>query len=251
MANIRSVWDSKKGETQDDKKFEMFSQDGGQSGTGVFRPIKQGDEYDSLMKKQQAEGAKASGDLDQSIIIYKNGFQIGENGEFRSSEDPQNQQFIASIKKGELPPELEPILKEKFGTEAQSLGVKVVNRESEEYKVEVPKFVAFEGTGHTLTSKREKSTDLDLSDCKPKEITVDDKMECIRIQLILLNGKKITQKFNATHTVSDLFAHVKAISGYNKAFELLAGFPPEPLLVPYQTVKEAGLNGARVTQKGK
>jgi len=194
MANIRSVWDSKKGETSDDKKFETFSQGGAQSGTSVFRPVKQdGTDYDELMKKQQAQGMKASGDLDQSIIIFKNGFQIGEDGEFRSSEDPKNQEFITSIKKGELPHELEPILREKFGDSAESLGVKVVNRENEEYKVEAPKFVAFEGTGHTLSSKRDK-TDVDLSDCPGKEVTVDEKAECIRIQLILLNGKKIDTK---------------------------------------------------------
>jgi len=183
----------KKAETADDKKFEMFSQDGSQSGTGVLRPVKQDkDEMNALMQKQQSEGMKASGTLDQSIIIYKNGFQIGEDGEFRSSENPQNQQFIASIKKGQLPHELEPLLREKFGTDAKSLGVNIVNRETEEFKVIVPKFVAFEGTGHSLTSKNENYSN--LSQCDGKEISVDDKAECIRIQLILLNGKKNNTK---------------------------------------------------------
>ncbi|ETO19602.1 UBX domain containing protein [Reticulomyxa filosa] len=255
MANIRSVWDSKKGEKSDGKKFEMFSQDGAQSGTGVLRPVKDNDDdLNSLMQKQQAQGVKASGNLDKAIIIYKNGFKIGEDGEFRSSENPQNREFIASIKKGfymkkkfkkkrELPEELTPILREKFGDDAKSLGVNVVNRENEEFKVTVPKFVAFEGAGHTLASKSEKT--VNLSDCDAKEAHVDEKSEGIRVQLILLNGKKVTQKFNNTHTVLEL------ISGYNKPFDLLAGFPPEPLVNPHQTLKDAGLNGARVTQKAK
>jgi len=129
--------------------------------------------------------------------------------------------------------------------------VNIVKRETEEYKppAVTPKFVAFEGTGHTLTSKNEKT--IDLSEGDGKEINFDEKEDTIRVQLILLNGQKVTQKFNAKHTILDLFAHVKAISGYNKPFDLLAGFPPEPLVDPSQTVKDAGLNGARVTQKGK
>ena len=53
----------------------------------------------------------------------------------------------------------------------------------------------------------------------------------------------------------ELYGHVKVMTARDfpdymgQAFQLLAGYPPKVLLEPNTTLKEAGLNGSRITQK--
>ena len=42
---------------------------------------------------------------------------------------------------------------------------------------------------------------------------------------------------------------VYSISGCDKEFQLLGGFPPKPLKDPNATVEQTGLTNARITQK--
>jgi len=82
-----------------------------------------------------------------------------------------------------------------------------------------------------------------------KELSFDDKDESTKIQVILYNGKRETITVNLKNTILELYAHIKFISNYNGKFQLLAGFPPQVLDNPSQTIREAQLQGARVTQK--
>lgn len=254
MTNIRSVWDKNreddKNKKDDKKKYEMFSQGGGQSGTGVLRPVKQDvDDLKNLQRMQQSQNIRSDQKLDRALIIYKNGYKIGEDGEFKKIENQQHKQFMEQIKRGELPMQLQNYMKEKYGN-VNDVGVNVVDRTKEEYKPPPePKFKAFQGQGNTLGNNNNNNVNSSLSECEEKEINVDDKEETIRVQLILNNGKRKTEKLNSSCTVLELYAHVKFLTKYNGKFQLLAGFPPKPLTNGNENVKSAGLNGARITMK--
>ena len=110
----------------------------------------------------------------------------------------------------ELPMQLQNYMKEKYGN-INDVGVNVVDRTKEEFKPPPePKFKAFQGQGNTLGNNSNVTST--LSECEEKEINVDDKEETIRIQLILNNGKRKTEKLNASCTVLELYAHVKLLS---------------------------------------
>jgi len=137
MSNIHSVWSSKKAETSKDKKDEFFGTGGQQSGTGVLRPVKGPNKDDpdflkKLMESQKQQGMQAQANLDDAVYLYKNGFRIG-NGPFQPSSDPDNLKFVNELKSGHIPKQLEPILREKLGPDADLLGVNVIDKQNEEY----------------------------------------------------------------------------------------------------------------------
>jgi len=237
----------------------MFTSQGGQSAQGVLRPIKNADpeviqELIKNAKQQAANKKKPQKDLGKSIILYKNGFKIGEDGDFRDISDPKNKAFLEEIKQGAVPYELQQELREKLGDNLQDeeLGVALINKSNEEYVPEKPKFAAFKGEGFSLKNDNNNNNNNKIkqsfANAKPKELSFDDKEDNIVIQLILYNGEKVRLKINSSKTIFDLYCHIQYISK-QEIFDLLAGFPPKLLEDPNQNVKDAGLNGARVTQK--
>lgn len=80
--------------------------------------------------------------VDISIKLWKNGFTV--NDHFRSYSDGASQQFLNSIKKGELPLELE-------GTfDKEEVDVKVEDKKNEVCMSTKPVFQPFSGQGHRL-----------------------------------------------------------------------------------------------------
>jgi len=260
MANIKTVWDNKKSDVP--KDHEMFTSQGGQSGTGVLRPVKgpnkkaaqdDPDYLNKLMKDQQEQGMRSDNKFEDAIYVYKNGYKIG-NGPFKdATNNDENKKFLNELNDGVIPTALEPILKQQFGDNANAMEVKVVNRKNEDYKPPQPekaKFEAFKGAAHSMVDDSKKQDMNESFDTvKPEKIKCDESKPNTRIQIILIGGKRETVKVNLSCTVLKIYAHVKAVSGYDGKFSLLAGFPPKPLTNPSATVEEEKLNGARVTQK--
>jgi hypothetical protein len=109
-----------------------------------------------------------------------------------------------------------------------------------------------------------------------KAVTVDESQPLATIQVKLCDGRREKVVLNLRHTVADLQEHVASyvpaidfhicsfimfihpvhvymcvcrLKGTNKPFVLTAGFPPKPLTNGAQTLEEAGLKSAQVTQK--
>lgn len=151
----------------------------------------------------------------------------------------------------EIPHALEPQLRIQFGKEVEEMGVNIVDRKQTMFKPKTsakPSFQAFKGEAHCLTHEPE-SMGQSFQTCAPEKIVLDGQQKSTRIQIILIGGKREAIKVNVNNTVLQLYAHVKAISGYSANFQLLAGFPPKPLTNPNETIENAKLAGARVTQK--
>ncbi|XP_031408477.1 UBX domain-containing protein 2A isoform X3 [Meleagris gallopavo] len=82
--------------------------------------------------------------VDVIIKLWKNGFTVND-GELRSYTDVGNQQFLDSIKKGELPFELQKVF------EKEEVDVKVEDRKEELYlSSKKPIFHPFSGHGYRL-----------------------------------------------------------------------------------------------------
>eukprot|EP01083_Nonionella_stella_P278803 948192_1 len=260
MAHINTVWDKPRDDIP--KDHEMFTSQGGQSGTGVLRPVKgpnkkaaqdDNDYLNKLMKSQQQQGLSSDNKFEDAIYVYKNGYKIG-NGPFKdATNNSENKKFLNELNDGIIPTQLEPMLKQQFGDNANTMQVKVINKKNEDYKPETKKeqkFQAFKGAAHSMIDESKKQDiDQTFDNVKPEKIQCDNSKPNTRIQIILIGGKKETLKVNNSNTILQIYGHVKLASGYQGKFTLLAGFPPKPLNNPDATVNDEKLQGVRVTQK--
>jgi len=261
MANISTVWDNKGSDVP--KDHEMFTSQGKSSGTGVLRPVKgpnkkaaqdDPDYLKKMMANQQAQGLTTDNKFEDAIYIYKNGYKIGDGPFMDANAKAENRKFLEELKEGVVPNALEPVLKEKFGANAAEMAVNIVDKKNEDYvppKPQKPKFEAFKGDAHSMVSEADAKEDLDASfdNVQPAKIQFDAKSPNSRIQIIYIGGKKEALKVNLTTTVLQIYGHVKAVSGYDGQFSLMAGFPPVHLKDPNATVESENLKGARVQQK--
>uniref|UniRef100_A0A673V173 Major facilitator superfamily domain containing 2B n=2 Tax=Suricata suricatta TaxID=37032 RepID=A0A673V173_SURSU len=155
---------------------------------------------DSLFEEAEKVGAKCVSPTEQkkqvdvSIKLWKNGFTV--NDDFRSYSDGANQQFLNSIKKGELPLELQGIF------DKEEVDVKVEDKKNEVCVSTKPVFQPFSGQGHRLGSATPKIVSKAKSiDVKNKDLSVQlNNLEPItNVQIWLADGKRIVQKFNISH----------------------------------------------------
>ncbi|KAM5143378.1 UBX domain-containing protein 2A isoform 1-T3 [Callospermophilus lateralis] len=208
----------------------------------------------SLFEEAQKVGAKCLSpteqkkEVDISIKLWKNGFTV--NDDFRSYSDGASQQFLNSIKKGELPSELQGIF------DKEEVDVKVEDKKSELCVSTKPVFQPFSGQGHRLGSATPKIVS------KAKSIEVENKnnlstvslnnLEPItNIQIWLANGKRIVQKFNTSHRVSHIKDFIEKYQGSQRSppFSLATALPFLRLLDETLTVEEADLQNAVIIQR--
>nr|XP_033694846.1 UBX domain-containing protein 2A isoform X2 [Tursiops truncatus] len=157
---------------------------------------------DSLFEEAQKVGAKCLSPTEQkkqadvSIKLWKNGFTV--NDDFRSYSDGASQQFLNSIKKGELPLELQGVF------DKEEVDVKVEDKKNEVCMSTKPVFQPFSGQGHRLGSATPKI----VSKAKTIEVENKNKLSTVplnslepitNIQIWLANGERIVQKFNISH----------------------------------------------------
>jgi len=172
------------------------------------------------------------------LNIYKNGF-ILDNGEFRDYINPVNKKFINDIKKGYIPNEL--VIKG-----ITDLGVELNDFNDEYYEPinEEQKLKAFLGLGKSISSVNTQGLYVD----KNVSSNVDRSKPTCKINIRLFNGELVSENFNLSQTLKDVFNFVAKKSGSNN-FSLLDGFPPRPLTSFNQTILELKLENSLLTQK--
>ncbi|XP_006744327.1 UBX domain-containing protein 2A [Mirounga angustirostris] len=209
---------------------------------------------DSLFEEAEKVGAKCMSPTEQkkqvdvSIKLWKNGFTV--NDDFRSYSDGASQQFLNSIKKGELPLELQGIF------DKEEVDVKVEDKKNEVCMSTKPVFQPFSGQGHRLGSATPKIVS------KAKSIEVENKnnlsvvqlnnLEPItNVQIWLANGKRIVQKFNISHRISHIKDFIEKYQGSQRSppFSLATALPFLKLLDETLTLEEADLQNAVVIQR--
>lgn len=264
MSKIVGLHDVKKGDDKDkDKKRQEFfaggiDQRGGGSGLAVVGPPRRDNtpfggviERAMMDTNEPPPGTHSADATSVAITLYRNGFTV-DNGPLRNASSPENKEFISSLEKGEIPIELRAT--------HRRLDVQLVDKREEEYVAPPPPaYVAFSGLGGSLRSATT-ATESDafvfsadiLSDVAP--IVLDNTQPTTTIQIKTPTGKPLRLKINHSHTVLQVAAHISSVSAAsasasNNNFVLMSGFPPIEIVDPTQTIAEANLLGASISQK--
>ncbi|KAK3142371.1 hypothetical protein QOZ80_4BG0345650 [Eleusine coracana subsp. coracana] len=185
-----------------------------------------------------------------NIHFWTNGFSV-DDGPLRQYDDPENADFIESIKKSQCPQELEP------ADRSTAVHVNVIKR-YEDYKEPAKPRSRFQGVGRTLgggSSAEDNSAPAPPTQAPPAAsrsvgIVVDDSLPFTSIQLRLADGTRMVARFNMHHTVGDIRSFIDASRpGGTRPYHLQTGFPPKQLTDPTQTVEQAGLANSVIMQK--
>eukprot|EP01039_Chlorochromonas_danica_P005690 gene5690-6274_t len=247
MSNFRTLEDLNKKEEEEGKRNEYFAggldQRGGGSGLSVVGPPTAGSAnlYDRLAQRaqqQQQEGQAASGGEVTSVevIFYRNGFTV-DGGPLRDLNAPENREFLRAMEVGEVPREL--------AAASNEVDVRLLDKRGEDY---VAPFVAFGGAGATLgrsTSGGAIFSPATLVNVSPPASAGEE----TTVQVRTLDGKRLKLRVSTQATVLQLAALIQSQASGGHSFVLSAGYPPADLSDPSQTLVEAGLLGAAVTQK--
>jgi len=187
------------------------------------------------------------------LKMWREGFSL-DDGDLRKYDDPQNREFLASVMRGSIPPEL---VKEAKGGQ--------VNVDMEDHREEEfvkPKTTAkpFQGSGNVLGSIAPSVAPPSASptlDPAQAEKAAQAKVQLVEgnpvanIQVRLADGSRLIVKLNHTHTVGDLRLYINTARPQYEGVEymLLTTFPNKELSDSSPTIAAAGLVGAAVLQR--
>ncbi|KAJ8360915.1 hypothetical protein SKAU_G00174400 [Synaphobranchus kaupii] len=165
-------------------------------------------EEESAYVEGDRRRANAAQDVHVVLKLWKTGFSL-DDGDLRSYSDPGNAQFLESVRRGEIPQELRQL----------SRGGKV-NLDMEDHRdVEFSKpksaFRAFGGEGQKLGSSAPSTMQDSGSLGGPQDqaanelqasasVALDNTQPVTSIQIRLADGGRLVQKFNHSHSVSDV-----------------------------------------------
>lgn len=186
------------------------------------------------------------------VTVFKNGFQL-EGGSFREISGENEKQFLEDLKEGLLPEELEEEVDRRWGADAPSAGVVLVNRSEEVYLETKAKESVFQSSaGHKLTGSTPLSTHEELREqlrqIQPRSMACKQESKVGLIQISLFNGNKLKVYLPTQSTVQHLYQHVSFVSGEGH-FVLYGGFPPREIVAFDKTLLEENIFGATVTQR--
>ncbi|XP_039604302.1 UBX domain-containing protein 2A [Polypterus senegalus] len=207
---------------------------------------------EDLLDEVEKIGTVSSSEEKAEIVVklWKNGFTVND-GSLRSYTDTEDQQFLESIKRGELPHELERSFPE------EELEVKVKDYKEEQYIPRKKEFHPFTGQGYRLGSATPKVITKSQPSCEVTEESMDpvvkisDLQPVTNIQIWMADGRRLVQKFNLTHRISDVQSFIEKSQGpsLNGPFILTTSLPFRELNEEDLSLQEAGLQNAVIVQR--
>ncbi|RMX66931.1 hypothetical protein DD238_002718 [Peronospora effusa] len=223
---------------------------GGGSGLSVIGPGNGNDHVANIIGRaqQDARAAVVAGDSTQPrhvITFYREGFTVND-GPYRARSDPSNRLFLEALEQGHVPQELEG------ENRNEPVEISLVDKREENYVAPPPPaYTAFSGEGQTMGSSTYAAEAMIQGDAQVTERPViDDKKPTTTLQIRLHNGQRLRETLNLDHSIRDLHAIIRLNDAGTQPYTLLAGFPPRPVSTDLdQTIEQAGLKGAAVTQK--
>ncbi|KAF3427962.1 hypothetical protein E2986_08862 [Frieseomelitta varia] len=180
-----------------------------------------------------------------TLKLWKDGFTINDS-ELRLYTDPENREFLETIKRGEIPPE---IRQEIQGTEAR------LDMEDHHHETYVPPkakacLIIFLSSPSPATVGMTIPTDLadqaaNESQAKQK-LNLDESKPVTTLQIRLADGTSVKAQFNLTHTINDL-RHMRPQYAMRE-FSLLTMYPTKEITED-KTIEEAGLQNTTIIQR--
>lgn len=201
-------------------------------------------------------GANADQQSSNGLItlkLWKDGFTINDS-EIRSYDESDNREFLAAIKRGEIPAEIRQQVQ---GAEVR------LDMEDHRHEVYVPsktKVKAFSGKGHMLGSPSPATVGMtvptDPADQAAneaqarKELNVDTSKPTTTLQIRLADGSTVKAQFNLSHTVADLRRYIITMRPQYalRDFSLLTVYPTKELTED-KTIEESGLQNSAIMQR--
>ncbi|KAL1419492.1 hypothetical protein MTO96_025401 [Rhipicephalus appendiculatus] len=186
------------------------------------------------------------------LKMWEDGFSL-DDGPLRAYDDASSQQFLQSIRQGEVPAEM---LQEAEGAEVDL--IMEDHRHEQFFAPHRVKVTPFEGTGHRLgavtpTMIRRTATTPPLEQAEAnakKAINLNEALPTTNIQIRLSDGSRLVAHMNQTNTVADIRKYiVNARPEYEATtFTLQTMFPRKELTNEKATLKEANLLNVVIVQ---
>ncbi|XP_012258632.1 NSFL1 cofactor p47 isoform X2 [Athalia rosae] len=190
-----------------------------------------------------------------TLKLWREGFTLND-GNIRPYNDAGNREFLAAIKRGEVPME---IRQEVQGAEVR---LDMEDHRHEEFVPPKVKVKAFTGKGHMLGSPSPatvgitvptvSATDQAANESRARsELNVDSALPVTTIQIRLADGGSVRAQFNLTHTVADVRQYISTMRPQYAAqsFSLLTSYPSKELTEDSKTIEEAGLKNSAIMQR--
>lgn len=256
LANRRGLSDLSKDNKKDG--VEEFSNVGGSSSTACLRPTTRNDSgeiIDEIAKQAQnttQEDIAGAAPSDITITIYNNGVRIG-NEPFQALSADQTQQLLQAVKNGDVPPELEKLMKGTDASVAEKVAIKLDIKKEDYVDPNATGFNFAASRGMSLLDQPlQRNTELSQVPPQPYVLNPDDTK--MTIQLVLTNRTRIRLQVNHTTTIEQLYQHINSIEGRGgltpeQHYTLVGGFPVKEYNVGTVTVGEAKLAGSSLQQQ--
>ncbi|TPX61857.1 hypothetical protein PhCBS80983_g00886 [Powellomyces hirtus] len=212
----------------------------------------------------QAQVNRPQETIERRLIFWRNGFTI-DDGELRSYEAPESQEFLRAINSGRAPTTLLNVAYD------QPVEVKVTRNLEQDYTPPARKAApAFSGSGQRLGSISVEESNLSIPGAFPGQaggasasgstaaapasaapIPVDASQPSTSIQVRLADGSRLVVKVNHTHTVGDVRRYINGSRPDITArkYVLQLSYPVKELADDNATVKDAGLINAVIVQR--
>jgi len=151
-------------------------------GTVVEKPPSTQEIIERAKREQGTDAGDGKTKHDVTLIMWSNGFQVGDDGEFRPYTDPANQAFMAELKEGKVPAEL----RQKY---PGGLGVALNDKREEEYvPPPPPKYISFSGDGTNMGEEIKSTGGAVNTAATGGKPVVDDSKPKTQIQFRFHNG---------------------------------------------------------------
>ncbi|XP_062986822.1 UBX domain-containing protein 2B isoform X2 [Elgaria multicarinata webbii] len=184
------------------------------------------------------------------LKLWRNGFSL-DDGELRSYTDPINAQFLESVKRGEIPAELQRLV------HGGQVNLDMEDHQEQEYVRPRLKFKAFSGEGQKLGSL---TPEIVSTPSSPEEeeksfldaaLLIDDSVPTTKIQIRLADGSRLIQRFNKTHRIIDIrnFIIQSRPLFATTDFVLLTTFPHKELTDESLTLQESDILNTVILQQ--
>ncbi|XP_015598111.1 NSFL1 cofactor p47 [Cephus cinctus] len=189
-----------------------------------------------------------------TLKLWRDGFTINDQ-EIRPYNDPANREFLAAIKRGEIPME---IRQEVQGAEVR---LDMEDHRHEEYVPPKVKVKAFTGKGHMLGSPSPTTAGMtmttDPADQAANEaqarsqLNLDSTKPITTLQIRLADGSNVRVQLNLTHTIGDIRRFITTMRPQYamRDFSLLTSYPSKELTEEDKTIAEAGLQNSAIMQR--
>uniref|UniRef100_A0A8C0IKY5 UBX domain-containing protein 2B n=1 Tax=Chelonoidis abingdonii TaxID=106734 RepID=A0A8C0IKY5_CHEAB len=189
-------------------------------------------------------------DVQILLKLWRNGFSL-DDGELRTYTDPTNAQFLESVKRGEIPLELQRLV------HGGQVNLDMEDHQEQEYVKPRLKFKAFSGEGQKLGSL---TPEIVSTPSSPEEedksilnatVLIDDSIATTKIQIRLADGSRLIQRFNQTHRIMDIRNFIiQSHPTFAAAdFVLVTTFPNKELTDESLTLQEADILNTVILQQ--